>query len=55
MPNQHKYSPYRVRPPEKVRLRLIQYIAETGRKVNEVYTQALQEFLDRHENGEDPK
>ena len=55
MPNQHKYSPYRVRPPEKDRLRLIQYIEKTKRKVNEIYSQALREFLDRHENEEDPK
>ena len=43
MPSQHKYSPYRIRPPEKDRLRLIQYIEKTGRAVNAIYAQALRE------------
>jgi len=55
MPGQHKNSPLRVRPPADVRERLERYVTATGRAVNAIISQAIREWLDRNENGEDPK
>lgn len=49
MPDRHKYSPIRFRPPEVDRARLLEHAAKTGEAVNAVLAKALAEYLDRLE------
>ena len=50
MTDRHKYEPFKVRPKEADRVRLVAYVAKTGRAVNAILAQALHEFLERNDN-----
>jgi hypothetical protein len=49
MPDRHKHSPVRFRPPEADRLWLLEYAAKMGRAVNAVLAEALAEYRARYE------
>ena len=49
MPDRHKHSPIRFRPPEADRLWLLEYAAKAGRAVNAVLAEALAEYRERRE------
>jgi hypothetical protein len=48
MPDRHKHTPIRFRPPEADRSWLLEFAAETGNAVNAVLAAALAEFRARH-------
>jgi hypothetical protein len=45
MPDRHKHPPFRFRPPEADRARLLAYAALTDQPVNAVIAAAVREFL----------
>jgi predicted DNA-binding protein len=49
MPNQHKYTPLRLRLPAALRERFDAYVKRTGRKTNAVLVEAAREYLDRND------
>jgi predicted transcriptional regulator len=54
MPGQHKHkNPIPFRPPSPERMRLTALAERTGQAVNAILTQALREYLDKHENSEE--
>ena len=50
MPDRHKHTPVRFRPPEADRLWLLQYAEHTGRAVNAILAEALAEYRARVES-----
>jgi hypothetical protein len=56
VPNQQKYRPLSIRPPEADRLWLITYAASTGRALNAIIAEAIADYRAKHEtvagNGE---
>jgi hypothetical protein len=50
MPDRHKHTPIRFRPPEADRSWLMKRAGETGRAVNAILAEALAEYRERHEN-----
>ncbi len=49
MPDRHKHTPIRFRPPEPDRLWLAEYAEQTGRPVNAILAEALAEYRARRE------
>lgn len=55
MPDRHKHTPVRFRPPEPDRLWLLQLADKTGRAVNAILTEALSEYRSRREDPSTPE
>jgi hypothetical protein len=52
MPDRHKHTPIRFRPPEADRSWLIERAEKTDRAINAILAEALAEYRERHENNE---
>jgi predicted DNA-binding protein len=50
MPGQHKHPPLRFRPSAEGWDRLAAYVERTGRALNAVLREAVDEYLDRHQH-----
>lgn len=50
MPNKHKHTPIRFRPPEADRSWLLEYAVRNGLPVNRVLAEALSEYRARREH-----
>jgi len=55
MPDRHKHTPLRFRPPEPERLWLMDHHEKTGRPVNAILTDALSEYRERHDQDSSSK